>query len=86
MAKDGRAGKALGIASIGSFIAGTFGVLPSRKDLRQSAGPIARGSLLGSILGVLPGNGVILASFAAYALEKRLARDRHQGSAQPVIG
>jgi putative tricarboxylic transport membrane protein len=51
------------------------GLLPDGKDFRQSAGPIARGSLLGSILGVLPGNGVILAPFASYALEKRLARD-----------
>jgi len=50
-------------------------LLPDRRDLRQSAGPIARGSLLGSILGILPGNGVILAPFASYALEKRLARD-----------
>src|SRR5690606_21563976 len=50
-------------------------LLPDREDLRQSAGAIGRGSVLGSILGILPGNGVILASFASYALEKRIARD-----------
>ncbi|WP_173932665.1 tripartite tricarboxylate transporter permease [Chelativorans sp. Marseille-P2723] len=50
-------------------------LLPDRDDFRQSAGAIGRGSLLGSILGILPGNGVILASFASYALEKRLAKD-----------
>jgi putative tricarboxylic transport membrane protein len=50
-------------------------LLPDWRDIRQSAGPIARGSVLGSILGVLPGNGVILAPFASYALEKRIAKD-----------
>ena len=50
-------------------------LLPGREELRRSAGPIARGSVLGSMLGILPGNGVILAPFASYALEKRLAKD-----------
>ena len=50
-------------------------LLPDWQDMRQSAGPIARGSVLGSILGVLPGNGVILAPFTSYAMEKRIAKD-----------
>ena len=50
-------------------------LLPDRHDIGQSAAPIARGTLLGSVLGILPGNGVILASFASYALEKRVAKD-----------
>ena len=50
-------------------------LLPDLNDMKQSAGAIARGSMLGSILGVLPGNGVILAPFASYAMEKRLAKD-----------
>lgn len=50
-------------------------LLPDRKDFRQSAGAIGRGSVLGAILGILPGNGVILSSFASYALEKRIAKD-----------
>jgi len=50
-------------------------LLPDWQDMRQSAGPIARGSVLGSLLGVLPGNGVILAPFASYAMEKRIAKD-----------
>jgi putative tricarboxylic transport membrane protein len=50
-------------------------LLPDWADLRQSAGAIGRGSLLGSILGILPGNGVILASFTSYALEKKVAKD-----------
>jgi putative tricarboxylic transport membrane protein len=50
-------------------------LMPSRADLRQSALPIARGSLIGSALGVLPAGGAFLASFASYAVEKRLAKD-----------
>lgn len=49
-------------------------VWPSRKDLRQSAGAIGRGSVLGFVLGVLPGGGATLSSLAAYALEKRRSK------------
>ncbi|MDA3625534.1 tripartite tricarboxylate transporter permease [Saccharopolyspora sp. WRP15-2] len=47
---------------------------PSRGDLRQSAGAIGRGSVLGFVLGVLPGGGATLASLAAYAVEKRRSK------------
>ncbi len=47
---------------------------PSREDFRRSVGPILRGTLLGSLLGVLPGGGAFLSSFASYATEKRLSR------------
>ena len=50
-------------------------LMPSRDDLKQSAMPIARGTLVGSLLGILPAGGAVLASFASYAVEKRLARD-----------
>jgi putative tricarboxylic transport membrane protein len=50
-------------------------VLPTREDLRRSARPILRGTLLGAILGILPGNGAVLGPFASYAVEKKLARD-----------
>ena len=49
-------------------------VWPSRADLRRSSGAIARGSVLGFALGILPGGGATLSSLAAYALEKRRAR------------
>ncbi|MCW3843276.1 tripartite tricarboxylate transporter permease [Micromonospora yasonensis] len=49
-------------------------VWPSRADLRESAGAIGRGSLLGFVLGILPGGGATLSSLAAYALEKRRAK------------
>ena len=51
------------------------GLWPSRKDFRQAAPAIARGTVLGSLMGVLPGGGAMLSSFASYALEKKLARD-----------
>lgn len=50
-------------------------LMPSRDEFRQSAKPIARGTLVGSVLGVLPAGGALLASFASYAVEKRLAKD-----------
>lgn len=49
-------------------------LLPSRGELRASAMPIVRGTLLGSLLGILPGSGTLLASFSSYMLEKRLSR------------
>ncbi|MBS0533823.1 MAG: tripartite tricarboxylate transporter permease [Proteobacteria bacterium] len=51
------------------------GLMPTRKDLKDSAWPIARGTVLGSILGILPGGGAVVSSFAAYTLEKKLAKD-----------
>jgi putative tricarboxylic transport membrane protein len=50
-------------------------LLPSVQDLKQAFGPILRGTGLGAVLGILPGNGAVLAPFAAYALEKKLAKD-----------
>jgi putative tricarboxylic transport membrane protein len=50
-------------------------ILPSREDWRRSAAPIARGTLVGSALGTLPGAGVVLASFLAYTLERRVSKD-----------
>ena len=50
-------------------------VIPTRQDLKDSALPTVRGTILGATLGVLPGAGSILSSFAAYVLERRLARE-----------
>jgi putative tricarboxylic transport membrane protein len=50
------------------------GLLPGREDWRNSASPIARGSLLGFFLGILPGIGAIIPTFISYALERRLSR------------
>ena len=50
-------------------------MLPTAAELRQCAAPIARGTIVGAILGILPGNGAVLGPFASYTLEKRLARE-----------
>jgi TctA family transporter len=50
------------------------GLWLSRSELRQIVRPVLRGTGLGSVLGVLPGGGHVLASFASYAVEKRLSR------------
>ena len=45
------------------------------KDFKESWRAVLRGTGLGSLLGVLPGGGVVLASFASYTLEKKVAKD-----------
>jgi putative tricarboxylic transport membrane protein len=48
---------------------------PSRKDFREAWPAVLRGTALGSVLGILPGGGAVLASFASYTLEKKVAKD-----------
>ncbi|MGQ3353186.1 MAG: tripartite tricarboxylate transporter permease [Phreatobacter sp.] len=48
-------------------------LFPSREEISRSVGPTLRGTLIGSVLGVLPGGGALLASFGAYAIEKKLS-------------
>ena len=49
-------------------------LLPTREDWRVSFFPMIRGSLIGFFLGILPGGGAVIASFGAYALEKRISK------------
>jgi TctA family transporter len=49
-------------------------VWPGWDDIKTSIPAVIRGTILGSILGVLPGGGALLASFGAYTLEKKVAR------------
>ncbi len=50
-------------------------LLPSMADMKQSIMPILRGTGLGAMLGILPGNGAVLGPFASYTTEKKLAKD-----------
>jgi len=50
------------------------GLMPSREDFRRMVAPVLRGTALGSFLGILPGGGAMLSSFAAYSLEKKVSR------------
>jgi putative tricarboxylic transport membrane protein len=50
------------------------GILPSLQDLKRCSGSIFRGSLIGFFLGIIPGGGAVIASFTAYAIEKRFSK------------
>jgi putative tricarboxylic transport membrane protein len=64
-------------------------LLPSSKDWWESKGAIARGTLLGFFLGILPGGGAIISSFISYAVEKRVSKHPErfgQGAIEGVAG
>lgn len=65
------------------------GLMPTRDDFRQMMAPIIRGTVIGSALGILPGGGAILASFASYTVEKRVSarpEEFGQGAVAGVAG
>ncbi len=49
------------------------GLLPNRKEWRRSGKPILRGTIIGFLLGVLPGGGAAISSFISYAVEKKVS-------------
>jgi len=51
-------------------------LLPTKRDLQDSRGPIARGSLVGFLLGLIPGMTGSVSSLLAYGAERRFARNR----------
>jgi TctA family transporter len=59
---------------------------PTRAEIREAAPAAVRGTLVGSLLGVLPGGGALLSSFAAYTLEKKIARDPSRFGKGAVAG
>lgn len=66
------------------------GLWPTREDFQEAWPSVVRGTALGSVLGVLPGGGALLASFAAYTLEKKVVRNPRvpfgRGAIQGVAG
>ncbi len=65
------------------------GLLPSLQDWKDSILPICRGSVVGFFLGLIPGGGAILASFASYTLEKRISKNPEKfgkGAIEGVAG
>ncbi|YBV97638.1 tripartite tricarboxylate transporter permease [Phyllobacteriaceae bacterium JZ32] len=65
------------------------GLIPTREDFRRMFAPILRGTALGSALGILPGGGAILASFASYTVEKRVSKEPQtfgKGAIEGVAG
>jgi len=64
-------------------------IFPTRDDLRRSMAPIMRGSILGFLLGLVPGGGPITASFMSYALEQKISRNPEnfgKGAIEGVAG
>jgi putative tricarboxylic transport membrane protein len=65
------------------------GLVPRLADLKASALPILRGTLIGSAFGTLPGTGPLVSSFASYAVERQLADDKSRfgnGAIEGVAG
>lgn len=56
------------------FINKVTNMMPNREDWKRIIGPILRGTGIGSALGILPGGGAMLSSFAAYSVEKKISR------------
>ena len=57
-----------------TFLDKVSSLWPSKEDFKRMVPPILRGTTIGSLLGVLPGGGAALASFAAYSLEKKTSK------------
>jgi putative tricarboxylic transport membrane protein len=64
-------------------------LLPSRQEWRDSFGPIGRGTVLGFLIGIIPGSAHIISSFVSYAVERRLSKHPErfgQGAIEGVAG
>lgn len=49
-------------------------LLPSREEFRDALKPIGRGTILGFLIGVIPGSAHIISTFVSYAVERRLSK------------
>jgi putative tricarboxylic transport membrane protein len=64
-------------------------LMPTRTEWRLSAWPIARGSVVGFVTGLIPGPGAVLSTFIAYTLERKISRTPErfgQGAIEGVAG
>ena len=62
------------------------GLLPNRKDWRDSIWPILRGAVVGFFLGILPGGGAVISSFVSYGMEKKLSKHPHKFGSGVIEG
>jgi putative tricarboxylic transport membrane protein len=62
------------------------GIWLTKSQLREAVPAVLRGTALGSMLGVLPGGGAMLSSFASYSIEKKLAKDPSQFGKGAICG
>ena len=71
------------------FTSKVTGLMPKWDDFKRAFPAILRGTALGSVLGILPGGGAVLASFSAYAIEKKLSKHPEEfghGAIEGVAG
>ena len=64
-------------------------MIPTKQDIKRMIPSILRGTIIGSILGILPGGGAALASFGAYSVEKKTSKYSHEfgkGAIEGVAG
>ena len=61
-------------------------LLPSRREWRESMLPIGRGTVLGFLIGIIPGSAHIISSFVSYAVERRLSRHPEEFGKGAVAG
>jgi putative tricarboxylic transport membrane protein len=61
-------------------------LLPSSQEWREAAWPIARGSVLGFIIGIIPGSAHVISSFLSYALERKISKHPEQFGQGAVAG
>ena len=64
-------------------------LIPTREEFKQIIMPVLRGTGIGSLLGILPGGGAVLGSFASYSIEKKLSKNPvpfGQGAIEGVAG
>src|SRR5712671_206796 len=59
---------------------------PNREEWRQSAMPIARGTVMGFLIGIIPGSAHIISSFLSYAVEKKISRHPEEFGQGAVAG
>jgi TctA family transporter len=73
----------------GQLVGRVTNLMPSRADLKRIVAPVLRATGIGSALGVLPGGGHVLASYASYAVEKKVSRNPREfgrGAIEGVAG
>lgn len=61
-------------------------LIPSGSEIKAMAAPIVRGTIVGSMLGILPGGGALLGSFTSYAIEKRISKTPERFGAGAIEG
>ncbi len=61
-------------------------LLPNLRDWKDSFWPIIRGSILGFLLGILPGGGAVISTFASYGMEKRISKHPERFGKGEIVG